>query len=179
MATPNRKVVRKDGAFVLPLRFRARDAGGTAFNRADLVIEGVTHEADSYEVRIFLNNPGASAETSQSVSDGYAGNVFGHGPPPFSVFGHGGCYGGSAHCEIAGAPTATVSLAIAVTVPHPLTPKRKTVTITKPLKALLKNPDSNLETVTLVPIRKAPRREDCGPAADLFSYQRVRLQTYR
>ena len=171
MATPNRKVVRKDGAFVLPLRFRARDAGGTAFNRADLVIEGVSHEADSYEVRIFLNNPGASAETSQSVSDGYAGK--------FSVFGHGGCYGGSAHCEIAGAPTATVSLAIAVTVPHPLTPKRKTVTITKPLKALLKNPDSNLETVTLVPIRKAPRREDCGPAADLFSYQRVRLQTYR
>ena len=171
MATPNPKVVRKTGVVVLPLRLHAHDAGETAFNRADLVIEGVPHEADSYEVRIFLNNPGASAETSQCDSAGYAGK--------FSVFGHGGCYGGSGHCETVGAPTATVSSAIAAAVPHPLALKRKTVTITKTLKTLLKNPDSNLETITLVPIRKAPRREDSGPSADLFSYQRVRLQTYR
>jgi len=161
---------RDDGTVIVPVAFTAPAIGETAFRRADLIVEGVPHESSSYEVRIFLNNPDASADTPRTQEAGYAGD--------FNIFGHGGCFGATGHCDIEGAPTATEAAAVAVAMPHPLTLRTKTVTVTETLKAVLRR-DGKLETVTFVPIRMAPRRSDCGPAAGLFSYKKIRLESYR
>ncbi|MEA2369914.1 MAG: hypothetical protein QOH12_308 [Solirubrobacteraceae bacterium] len=57
---------------------------GAHFARADIIVSGLEHGGPSYEVRIFLDNPNATAETRQTASDGYAGsiNVYGYGEPP-------------------------------------------------------------------------------------------------
>ena len=42
--------------------------------RADLVFYGVDHSGPSYEARIFLDNPRASADTRRDIEKGYAGS---------------------------------------------------------------------------------------------------------
>ena len=76
---------------VIDLRFPAEE-GLAPFTRADVVITGVDHSAASYEVRLFLNNPAATADTPRTAEQGYAGR--------FTIFGHGGCYGDEGHCEV-------------------------------------------------------------------------------
>jgi len=161
---------RKTGEVVVPLRFDPPKRDETTFARADLVFEGVSHDSSSYDVYVFLNNPKANAETKHTAASGYAGK--------FSVFGHGGCYGEDGHCAIAGAPTGTSAAAIADAIPHPLTPLTKVVTVTDPLKKILKKGGGKLESVTLVPVRQAPHPDDRGPAAGLLSYKSMRLHTY-
>src|SRR5690348_16357380 len=55
------------------------------FNRADLIFEGVDHSGPSFEGRVFLNNPNATADTPATAENGYAGS--------FHIFGHGICLG--------------------------------------------------------------------------------------
>ena len=50
-----------------------------------------TGEVQSYEARVFLNNPAATLETPLEPGEGYAGS--------FNVFGHGACYGEEGHCD--------------------------------------------------------------------------------
>jgi tyrosinase len=90
--------------------------------RADLVFYGVDHSLASYEARVFLDNPRASARTPRDAERGYAGS--------FTVFGHGGCYGEDGHC----APDERVSDEFDRRPPHALTPHTRTVTITEALK---------------------------------------------
>jgi hypothetical protein len=139
--------------------------GATApapFSRADLVITGVDHSSTSYEVRIFLNNPDATATTPRTAEEGYAGR--------YTVFGHGGCYGGEGHCD-APAPGEDLRLA------PPLTPFDTYVTITDALQRILAAGDS-LRTITLVPVSLPPRRADRGPAPELLHFDDVTVQTY-
>jgi hypothetical protein len=164
-------IVREDGAVIVPIKFSPPDSQETRFERADLIFEGVSHAESSYELRVYLNNTDANAETDRTSQKGYAGK--------FSIFGHGGCYGGDGHCDIVGAPTGTEAVAMATSLPHPLTPQTKTINITEALNSVLFKNSSELEALTLVPIRKAPRNKDSGPTRNLFSYKRVRLQTYR
>lgn len=151
------------------LAFRPED--DEVFSRADLVFEGVRHDAGSYEVRAFLNNQDADETTARSVETGYAGH--------FVVFGHGGCYGAADHCDtnlataIAGRPDAITGRR------HPLAPHTRMLTITEPLRRLLDRPGHGLETLTLVPISKAPRQADRGIVADALEGMSVSLRTYR
>ena len=48
------------------------EEGLTPFTRANVVITGVDHSGTSYEVRLFLNNPAATAETPRTTEQGYA-----------------------------------------------------------------------------------------------------------
>ena len=169
-ATSAKSHTREDGAILHSLAFRPTRDSEVAFDRADLIIEGIPHESTSYEVRLFFNNPEANADSARSAETGYAGK--------FSVFGHGGCMGESGHCAVAGAPTGTDAAALAIAMPHPLSPKRKVVRVTEALGRILAQ-EGALEGVTFVPIRMAPRRQDCGPASGLFSYTSVTLRTYR
>jgi tyrosinase len=135
------------------------------FSRADLVFTSVDHSGSSFEVRVFLNNPGADSGTERTADNGYAGR--------FHVLGHGGCYGDVGHCDV---PERSAD-ATDLRPPHPLTPLDTYVTITDALDRLLEGGD-RLATVTLVPISITPRRRDRQPALDLLHVADVSLELY-
>lgn len=56
-------------------------ATGLNFQRADILVHGIDQSGDSFEGRVFLNNPEASVETPPDPMNGYAGS--------FSVYGYG------------------------------------------------------------------------------------------
>ena len=62
-----------------------------SFSRADLIFEGVDHSTESFEARIYFNNPDATVDSGKSPETGYAGS--------FYVFGHHGCGGDVGHCD--------------------------------------------------------------------------------
>src|SRR6185437_1703162 len=135
---------------VIDLPFPTQE-GLTPFTRADMVFTGVDHSGGSYEVRLFLNNPAATAGAPRTAEQGYAGR--------FTIFGHGGCYGDEGHCDVPAPSTDPTDLRQA----HPLTPLDTYVTITDALRRILAR-DGALQTVTLVPIAITPRRADQRPA---------------
>jgi hypothetical protein len=162
---------RKDAIMHRDLTFDTGPTQESAFKRADLVFEGVDHTRDSYEVRVFLNNKSANEQTARSPETGYVGR--------FVVFGHGRCFGEQDHCE----PAITLAPGQAIDPSgghqHPLTPQTKILTITEPLRRILRSRGKRLRTLTFVPISKTPRREQRGLAPGLFKYARVSLRTYR
>ncbi|MGH4022790.1 MAG: hypothetical protein ACRDT0_26850 [Pseudonocardiaceae bacterium] len=149
---------------VVDVRFPG-DEGATPFNRADVVFTGVDHSGISYDVRLFLNNPDATASTPRTAEHGYAGR--------FTIFGHGGCYGDEGHCDVAVVPADPAGMRP----PHPLTPQDTYVTITGALRRLLAD-NGTLQTVTLVPVSITPRQADRKPAPELLNFSDVSLQTY-
>jgi hypothetical protein len=54
---------------------------GLSFQRADVLVHGLDQAGDSFEGRVFLNNPQANIETPADPKHGYAGsfNVYGYG----------------------------------------------------------------------------------------------------
>jgi hypothetical protein len=52
-----------------------------AFDRADVVLDGLEQAGPSFEGHVFLNNPGADADTERIPANGYAGafHVYGQG----------------------------------------------------------------------------------------------------
>ncbi|HSV66047.1 MAG TPA: hypothetical protein VLJ59_09120 [Mycobacteriales bacterium] len=141
------------------------EAGETAYTRADVVFTGVDHSSLSYEVRLFLNNPTATAATPRTEEHGYAGR--------FTIFGHGGCYGDMGHCDVPAPSNDPTDLRP----PHPLTPLDTYVTITEALRRVRAD-GGTLQTVTLVPVSITPSRADRKPAPELLRFADVSLQTY-
>ena len=138
----------------------------TAFERSDLIFSGVSHGELSYEVRIFLNNRKVNIETPRSIELGYAGR--------FVIFGHGGCFGDANHCNY----TSMSDMVVAPHVQHPLARKTIHVTITRALKHVLDTNADGLKTISMVTVKKTPRRKECGPAEDLFRFNGVSLNLY-
>ena len=60
---------------------------GLNFDRADIEIRGIDQSGPSFEGRLFLNNPRATAETPRTSENGYAGSfhVYGYGVWPADV----------------------------------------------------------------------------------------------
>lgn len=150
----------RNGILVASLKFNEK-----RFTRADLVFTGVDHSAGSYEVLVFLNNPGATDTTPHDVEHGYGGR--------FVIFGHGGCYGDVGHCDVPATPAPDD-----LRPPHPLTPATKTVTITAALRHVVTTKSGGLKTVTLVPVAITPRRTDRAITPDLFHFDDMSLRTY-
>ena len=141
-------------------------AGADAsFTRADVVFTGLDHSQGSYEVRLFLNNPDAEATTPRTSEEGYAGRLH--------VFGHGGCYGDTGHCDVPERGLDPTDLRGQ----HPLTPMDTYVTITDALRRLLDAGES-LQTITLVPVSVTPQRVARQPAPELLQFTDVSLETY-
>jgi hypothetical protein len=136
-----------------------------SYSRADLLVYGVRHDGPSFEARVFLNQPGAGADTPLTVEAGYAGS--------FRVFGHGWCTGSSGHCDV---PRERRSFDRRR--PHHLTPYTKRVVVTDGLRFALRENDSAL-SVTFVPIVRstldfmAPER-----VAEPLRFDRVELALY-
>lgn len=150
---------------VLDLPFPGEAGQAVPFTRADVVIIGVDHSGTSFEVRLFFNNPAATADTPRTAEDGYAGR--------FTVFGHGGCYGDDGHCDVPEPSTDPTDLSSE----HPLTPLDTHVTVTDALRRTLAR-DEALQTVTLVPVSITPSRADRKAAPELLHFTDVSLQTY-
>lgn len=152
-----------EGVLITPLQYTKRDA---AFTRADLIFTGVDHSGLSYEVRVFLNNRGATATTPRDPALGYAGR--------YVIFGHGGCYGDEGHCDVPPPSIDPTDLRF----PHQLTLQTKLVTITKTLKKVLAEQPEGLQSVTIVPVSKAPRQADRAALHPEPGFESVHLETY-
>jgi hypothetical protein len=131
-------------------------------SRADLEISGIYHGESSYEGRIFLNNPEATAATPRTARSGYAG--------AFHIFGHGGCLGDPGHCEV----NEHKRDAFDFRYPHPLTPARERVNVTKALQEAAKR--ARTVTVTIVPVVTAANRL-CG-TVNVFRCENMQFVTY-
>jgi tyrosinase len=136
-------------------------ADRTEVVRADLIFYGVDHSGPTYDARIFLDNPRANADTPRTAEAGYAGS--------FTIFGHGGCFGGDNHC----APKDRYSDEFDRRPPHPLTPQTVAVTITD---ALARVPGEQVK-VHVVTVLSAGMEKLSG-SAEVLPCERVRLATY-
>jgi tyrosinase len=137
-------------------------AGPPDFYRADIEFDGVDHAEASFEARVFLNNPTANQMTAMTDQTGFAGT--------FNIFGHGGCFGDVGHCDVRG-PRRPYDPRPA----HPLTPARKVVIATEPLRRALKK--NNKVTVTVVPIVLSAT-EKCD-LQKVLKYTNVSIVTYK
>lgn len=141
-----------------PLRVPALEQG-VDFARADLVFYGVDHSGRSHTVSIFFDTPEADQTTALDAEHGYAGR--------FTVFGHGGCFGGEGHCDI----HARHSDAFDLRPPHPLIPITIAVTVTDAVRRL----HEPQVVITLVPVEPGP---DGPRASDALQVELLRLITY-
>jgi hypothetical protein len=132
--------------------------------RADLVFYGVDHSGPSYEARVFVNNPKATADTERVLDRGYAGS--------FTVFGHNGCFGDDGHCL----PDQRTRDEFDLRAPHPLRPLTMTVIATAAVRRALVEPAVAALTVTVVPVVPDDGFPKSGGADACFDY--VRLLTY-
>lgn len=122
-----------------PLRIPDHSQPGTDFDHADLQFHGVDHSGISLQVRVFLNNDDATAETPTDEASGYAGT--------FHIFGHGGCFGGLGHCDVRNRRVHPYDYRL----PHRLESTMRSIEVTDTLKRL-RNVGTSEVTVTLVPI---------------------------
>lgn len=135
---------------------------GHRATRVDLELDGVYHGEASYEGRVFLNNPGATADTPRTQESGYAGS--------FHVFGHGGCLGDPGHCEVNDHNREPRDLRPG----HPLTPLKTRINVTKTLQAIAA---ANAEvSVTIVPVITAAN-ELCDKE-NVLRFEGMRLVSY-
>ena len=107
------------------------------FYRADMEFYGIDHSGPSYEGRVFVNNPHANQKTPTTFKNGYFGS--------FHIFGHGGCFGDTGHCEVR-----RERRPYDVRPDHPLTPAYKRIIVTDQLKKMGKS--TNEFTVYIVPV---------------------------
>jgi len=108
------------------------------FSRAEVRFEGLTPPDDSFEVRVFVNTPKASARTRTDGNPNYLGSQH--------FFGHGGCFGADGHCDPK--PRDIFDLRPK----HHFDPIRVRLNVTKPLRDLVRSKDVGTKDapVTLV-----------------------------
>lgn len=111
--------------------------GRERISRADLVFYEVEHSGPSYVANVFLDNPEADLDTPLVLESGYVG--------AFTVFGHGGCFGGDGHCH----PERPTTDEFDRRGQHPLQPFVRTVEVTDALKSFSKK---NKVVVSVVPV---------------------------
>jgi hypothetical protein len=69
---------------------------GEAVSGADLVFYGVDHSWRSYVADVFVGPEPVDSGSPATPEAGHAGS--------FSIFGHGGCFGGIGHCDVVERP---------------------------------------------------------------------------
>jgi tyrosinase len=128
------------------------------FTRAEVRFEGLTPPDDSFEVRVFVNEPKATAKTATDGNKNYLGSQH--------FFGHGGCFGAPGHCEPA--PRDIFDLRPK----HHYDPIYVRLNVTKPLRALVNSKEAGTKDapVTLVVVdRDGKEIKDSGLHFEGFS----------
>jgi hypothetical protein len=136
---------------------------GARFRRADLVFHGLDHSGPSYEVRVFINRPDATADTPMTAEAGYVTSFF--------MFGHGGCAGQPGHCEVPSSRRA-----YDIRPPHQLTPATRWVTVTDAVHQAMRA-GAELR-VTAVPVVASARPRQAAADEEVMAVERVALVTY-
>lgn len=134
-----------------------------AFSRADLIFEGVDHSAESFEARVYFNNPAATVDTGKRPESGYAGS--------FYVFGHHGCGGDVGHCEF------KQRSAYDPRGPHHMRPHTFTVVVSRALQRL-RDAGEPLRDVSVVPVIHEGRDKRAPNSERLLQFDRMMLRTY-
>jgi hypothetical protein len=155
---PQRPVYRSDELVVPPWE-------GDGFARADLEFHGVEHDGLSFEARVFVGDARVDESTPRDAEHGYAG--------AFYVFGHGGCFGEHGHCHVPVGPLSAYD----VRPSHQLTPQRKIVIATEPIKVLAEQ-GRDAFRVTVVPVVPASVEGDDDTVEDVLRFERLTLATY-
>jgi hypothetical protein len=134
------------------------------FRRADVELHGVDQAVPSYEGRIFFNNPEANARTALDDSQGYLGSFF--------VFGKVECWGEEGHCDDVGDRKFD----------HRRNPTRyaKTrVTVPRDRLARLVQDADGEATLSIVVVMPPLQRYESFDRAEILSFRRLSLVTYR
>jgi tyrosinase len=132
--------------------------------RADLTFYGLDHSGSSYRALIFFNNPSADITTPTDTTSGYVTR--------FAVFGHGGCFGESGHCEVVGPVNAFDR-----NHPHQLQPATRIVTVTDAVQTLVASGATSV-TVTVVPVVRKSALAKESDADTVLVIDQVALHTY-
>ena len=133
------------------------------FYRADIEIHGIDHSGQSYEGRVFLNNPNANQKTPKDENSNYAGSYY--------IFGHGGCYGDVGHCDyVPGARKYDLRQNTDIR------PQYKRIIATDLIKKLSKK--TNSIVITIVPVLYAKSEEESVPKRDIIKFDKIGIITY-
>jgi hypothetical protein len=136
---------------------------GTPFARVDLRFLDVAHDSESFEGRIFFNEPDASLRTPTDVSAGYAGSLY--------VFGHPHCWGDDGHCALPPGPLHGHD----DRTPHHLVPQLHVVRVTKSVERLIET-GAKTVVITVLPIVRKNARRRVSP--ELLRFSRLELVSY-
>jgi hypothetical protein len=133
------------------------------FYRADIEVHSLDHSKESFEGRIFIDNPEADEGTPLTDAAGYAGS--------FHIFGHGGCFGDEGHCN-APHPRRRYDPRPA----HPLTPRNKAVIATDAVRrAIAANKAETQITVVAV----LPGVAEGADVKEILQFEQLAIVTYR
>jgi hypothetical protein len=138
--------------------------GQPAPYRVDLELEGVDTFQDTYEGRVYIDNPDADATTGRDPDAGYAGS--------FYMFGHSNCLGAEGHCDVDKGPPINP---YDYRRPHDLAGQTHKIEITDALLRTGASAGSTF-TVTIVPLINTP--EDPYVQADVLSFERLSVIAY-
>jgi hypothetical protein len=139
------------------------DLEGEAVSGADLVFYGVDHSWRSYVADVFVGPEPVEGGTPATPEAGHAGS--------FSIFGHGGCFGGIGHCDIVERPVD----AFDDRAPHPL----EGATITVDVSEALARISAPTVVVTVIPVVPGTEEhEEPEGERDLLKIERVRLTVH-
>lgn len=130
--------------------------------RADLEVRCINHSGPSSEARVFFNKPDADENTPPDAASGYAGS--------FYVFGHGGCFGDVGHCDVPQGPRGPFDRLL----PHPLTPQKRRIVVTEPLKRARDAASEGLIVTVVTVASDSPVRAGEG----LLGFEQLSLITY-
>lgn len=110
--------------------------GMAGFQRAEVRIHRVPELTQSCIIRVFLNDPSATAKTPAEGNDHFAGHL--------SIFGHSECIGGPGHCAIPGQrPTDMRGR------PHNM-PRNHRIDVTEAARRMLKQSDTLQVTLVVI-----------------------------
>lgn len=135
---------------------------GQSYYRVDLEFYGIDHSGPSYQGRVFINNTNANEKTKMTLTNGYAGS--------FNIFGHGGCFGDTGHCDVHQRRPYDHRAS------HPLTPAFKMLQITNLFNKLIKKSKKINMEITIIPIMSVGGR--LSDMKDVVKLERIRINTY-
>jgi hypothetical protein len=133
------------------------------FYRADIEIHNLDHSGQSYEGRIFLNNPSANQRTPIDQEHHYVGS--------YHVFGHGGCYGDVGHCD-----GVHEKRRYDRRMSPDIRPQYKRIIATKMVRRL--GSETNKFTVTIVPVLYGRQGYQTPPGQDIIKFDNIGIITY-
>jgi hypothetical protein len=155
--------IRDDGVYVSQeIAFDIRKLENK-FYRADIEIHNLDHSGQSYEGRVFLNNPNANQRTPVDEEHNYVGS--------YHVFGHGGCYGDIGHCDVV-----REKRRYDRRLSSDIRPQYKRIIATSTIKKI--GGETDRFTITIVPVLYGDELSQRSLKKDIIKFDNIGIITY-